>query len=265
MGALSQKFEDLRSRNEKALVLFVTGGDPIIDQLPSILDVLAEGGADVIEVGIPFSDPIADGPTIQASSQRALDRGTTIDHVLSAVRGFAKTPVVFMGYYNTLLRRGLERSARDIAAAGACGTIVSDLTPEEATAWIKVSQSNGLENIFLAAPTSTDERLDLVCSRSSGFVYALSRTGVTGAQNQADDASNLVARIRSRTSLPVCVGFGVSTPGHVRSVCSFADGAIIGSWLVDWLANNWNDGAGSASLISATQSLKSATHLLTSP
>ena len=272
MSALSQKFEDLRSRNERALVLFVTAGDPAgssalvggetgfpISQLPAILDALAEGGADVIEVGIPFSDPIADGPTIQASSQRALERGTTLDHVLEDVRGFDRTPLVLMGYYNTLLRRGLSRAATDIATSGASGTIISDLTPEEAQDWISASHSNGLENIFLAAPTSTDARLDIVCGSSSGFVYALSRTGVTGAQNQASDASTLVGRIRSRTTLPVCVGFGISKPEHVRTVCSFADGAVIGSWLVDWLAKNWEGGAGRNALIEAVRGLKSAT------
>lgn len=259
MSALSEKFDDLRSRNEKALVLFITGGDPDIRELPAILDALAEGGADIIEVGIPFSDPIADGPTIQASSQRALERGVTLENVLHSITGFEKTPVVLMGYYNTLLRRGLNSAAMDIAKSGASGTIVSDLTPDEATDWIGVSNTSGLENIFLAAPTSTDERLDLICSRASGFVYALSRTGVTGAQHQASDASSLVSRIRCRTQLPVCVGFGISTPEQVRSVCSFADGAVIGSWLVDWLATNWNNGAGRNALISEIQAMKSAT------
>lgn len=260
MGAIGDRFAQLRAKGERALVLFVTAGDPSLDELPAILDALAEGGADIVEVGIPFSDPIADGPTIQASSQRALDRGVTPAAALDALAGFDKTPVVLMGYYNPILRAGLDESADAAQAAGVCATIVSDLTPEEAGDWISASLAHGLDNIFMAAPTSTDERLDIVCRNAGGFVYAVSRTGVTGAGNEVPaEVANLVRRLKARTDLPVCVGFGISTPEHVRMVCEVADGAVIGSWLVDKLANEWNDGAGRGELIAKIMALKEAT------
>ncbi|MCH8979463.1 MAG: tryptophan synthase subunit alpha [Armatimonadetes bacterium] len=260
MGAIGDRFAELRGKGEKALVLFVTAGDPSLDALPEIMDALAEGGADIIEVGIPFSDPIADGPTIQASSQRALDRGATPAGALDAIAGFDKTPLVLMGYYNPVLRAGLDESADAAQAAGVCATIVSDLTPEEADDWISASLAHGLDNIFLAAPTSTDERLDIVCSKASGFVYAVSRTGVTGAGSEVPpEVSDLVTRIKARTELPVCAGFGISTPDHVRMVCEVADGAVIGSWLVDKLANEWNNSAGRDALVDAIRALKDAT------
>lgn len=257
---LAATFEALRARNEKALVAFVTAGDPSLNDLPAIVDALARAGADVVEVGIPFSDPIADGPVIQASSQRALDRGVTPNDVLQAVsRIRAPVPIVLMGYYNPILRRGLERFAADAKAAGAAGVIVSDLTPEESDSWNAACRSSGLDTIFLAAPTSTDARLDEVCLRSSGFVYAVSRTGVTGAGAGTGDARELVARIKARTQVPVCVGFGISTPEHVRSVCAFADGAVVGSWLVDLLHREWKQGEGSASIAHSVNLLKAAT------
>ena len=264
MAAIADRFAQLRTKGEKALVLFVTAGDPSLEQLPAILDALAEGGADIIEIGIPFSDPIADGPTIQASSQRALDRGVTPAAALDAIAAFDKTPVVLMGYYNPILRAGLDESADSAQAAGVCATIVSDLTPEEADDWISASLAHGLENIFLAAPTSTDERLDIVCKKATGFVYAVSRTGVTGAASAVPpEVTDLVERIKQRTDLPVCVGFGISTPDHVRMVCEVADGAVIGSWLVDKLANEWNNGSGRRALVAAIRELKDATRQAT--
>lgn len=261
MGTVADRFAELRAKGHKALVLFVTAGDPSLEQLPAILEALAEGGADIIEIGIPFSDPIADGPTIQASSQRALDRGATPAATLDAIAGFDKTPLVLMGYYNPILRAGLDDSADSAQAAGVSATIVSDLIPEEADDWISASLAHGLDNIFLAAPTSTDERLDIVCNKASGFVYAVSRTGVTGASSEVPpEVANLVERIKQRTDLPVCVGFGISTPEHVRMVCQVADGAVIGSWLVDKLANEWNNGAGRDALVKEIKALKEATN-----
>ena len=260
MSRIAAVFENLKRKNEKALVLFVTAGDPGVEQLPAILYALAEGGADVIEVGIPFSDPIADGPTIQASSQRALDRGVTLSQILDALCKFDKTPLVAMGYYNTLLRHGLSNSATMLKKAGIDATIVSDLVPEEACDWIDASKAEGLENVFLVAPTSTDDRIRAACERASGFVYAVSRTGVTGSGSEVPpEVSELVARTRGHTKLPVCVGFGISKPEHVRMVCSVADGAVIGSWLVDWLAREWKDGEGRAALVRQLQLLKAAT------
>lgn len=253
----------LRARGERALVLFVTAGDPSLDQLPEILSALEEGGADLIEVGIPFSDPIADGPIIQASSQRALDHGVTPKAVLQTLaRVKVNVPMITMGYYNTALRLGLESFTSQLREAGVSGSIITDLTPEEADDWRTESQAVGLDTIFLAAPTSTDARLDLVCKSSSGFVYAVSRTGVTGSASAVpNEVSDLVRKIKVRTNLPVCVGFGISKPEHVKMVCEVADGAVIGSWLVDYLYKNWNDGKGRADLIAKIRALKMATML----
>jgi len=261
MSALSERFALLRSRNENALVLFVTAGDPPLNQLSHVISALEEGGADVIEIGIPFSDPIADGPTIQASSQRALDRGVTPPAVLEALsRIKPRVPVVLMGYYNPVLRLGLEVFADTAKKAGASGTILCDVTPDEAGDWIAASQVVGLDNVFLAAPTSTDQRLDAVCAAATGFVYAVSRAGVTGALERIPpEVEGLVNRLKARTKLPVCVGFGISKPEHVRAVCQVADGAVIGSWLVDWLNKHWEGGKGRDGLVSELRLLKQAT------
>lgn len=258
---IAKKFAQLRARNEKALVLFVTAGDPSLEKLPAILEALQEGGADLLEVGIPFSDPIADGPIIQASNQRALDRGVTPGAVLEAIsKAKLEVPVITMGYYNTFHRIGLDKSADALSKSGVNATILSDLTPEESDGWTKASREHNLDNIFLAAPTSTDQRLDEVCRHATGFVYAVSRTGVTGsASTVPPEVKTLVERIKSRTPLPVCVGFGISKPEHVRMVCKVADGAVIGSWLVDRLARSWDKGAGRAALVKEIVALKSAT------
>lgn len=261
MSRLAARFDHLRERGERALVLFVTAGDPDLDELPSILKCLAEAGADVLEVGLPFSDPIADGPTIQASSQRALDRGVTPSAVLDKLAEVdLPIPVVLMGYYNPILRLGLEGFAAKAQGAGADGVIVSDLIPEEGDPWRAACAAHSLDPVFLAAPTSTDARLDAVCEASRGFVYAVSRTGVTGAVHEVPaQVGELVGRIQARTDTPVCVGFGISRPEHVRSVCAVADGAVVGSWLVESLATAWDRGAGAPDLRRAVASLKAAT------
>ncbi len=261
MTPLAQKFADLRVRGEKALVLFVTAGDPPLDQLPAILEALAEGGADVIEIGIPFSDPFGEGPTIQASSQRALDGGATPRRILDAIRGSKLTlPTVTMGYYNPVLRHGLENFARESAAAGVSGTIVSDLVPDEADAWSAASEAAGIDTIFLVAPTSTEDRIRDVATRSTGFVYVVSRTGVTGAESAVPtDIASLVGRVRALSDRPVCVGFGISTPEHVRMVCQVADGAVVGSALVSKLHREWNGGEGRSAIVDFVRALKAAT------
>lgn len=258
---LSATFDALRSRGERALIVFVTAGDPDLKTLPELLQALAEGGADVIEVGLPFSDPIADGPVIQASSQRALDRGVNHAAVLEALsRSKVDAPLVLMGYYNPILRRGLSEFAAAARAAGVSGTIISDLTPEEAGPWIDASRAAGLDTIFLAAPTSTDERIAAVAQRSTGFVYAVSRTGVTGSHQAAPpDVGALVGRIRAHTQTPVCVGFGISRPEQVAEIVRVADGAVVGSWLVSWLSEHWRAGAGYQALVQAIRDLKEAT------
>ena len=260
MNRLDSTFSTLRARGEKALVAFVTAGDPSLKDLPAILEAVAEGGADVIEVGLPFSDPIADGPTIQASSQRALDRGVTLDGVLQALAGFDRLPIVLMGYMNPILRVGYGQFAARAAVAGVSGTIVCDLTPDDAEDWLRASQAAGLDTVFLAAPTSTEERLDAVVRAANGFVYAVSRTGVTGAGLESwAPARELVGRVRERTGLPVCVGFGVRTPEDVAAVCEFADGAIVGSALVEMLASDWDSGAGRAKVVEAVRAWKAGT------
>lgn len=260
-SAIQSVFERLKERREKALVVFLTAGDPHLSQLPDLLSAVQAGGADIIEVGVPFSDPIADGPVIQAASQRALESGTTLRGVLETLsRCDVRVPIVLMGYYNPILRYGLQAFAKAARMAGASGTIVCDLTPEEASDWLKASHENELDCIFLGAPTSTDGRLEQVAKCSTGFVYAVSRTGVTGTgANLWQSAYGLVERIRAHTSIPVCVGFGVSKPDHVREVCSFADGAVVGSSVVQLIQSSWNGGSGRDDLTSFIRELKAAT------
>ncbi len=261
MISLAEKFASLRGRHEKALVLFFTAGDQPLDQLPDIISALEEGGADVVEVGIPFSDPFGEGPTIQASSQRALDNGTTPTSILEAIsKARPSIPVVTMGYYNPVLRTGLDNFAKQSFASGVTGTIISDLVPDESEDWCKASEAAGIETIFLAAPTSTPARIEEVAKRSTGFIYIVSRTGVTGAENSIPlDVTGLVNRVKSLTDKPVCVGFGISKPEHVKMVCSVADGAVVGSFLVNLLHNEWKDGAGRTAIVEAVRNLKSAT------
>lgn len=258
---VSEKILDLRSKGEKALVCFFTAGDQPLSEIGEIISALEEGGADLIEVGIPFSDPFGEGPTIQASSQRSLDNGTTPEKILEALQAASKSiPVVTMGYYNPVLRMGLERYALASAGAGLAGTIISDLVPDEADEWDSASKNAGIETIYLIAPTSTDTRIDEVCERTTGFVYAVSRTGVTGAENSVPpEVKGLVGRVRERTDKPVCVGFGISKPEHVRMVCEVADGAVVGSALVSKLNTDWNGGQGRAQIVAFIRELKEAT------
>ncbi len=236
---LDQTFARLKAAHEGALVTFITAGDPSPTGTPALVAALAEAGADVVELGIPYSDPLADGPIIQASSQRALERGVTPDTVLKMVldsRALTDVPIVLMTSYNLALKYGLERFANLFAEAGADGTILTDLPPEEAAPWKTASEAAGLATIFLVAPTSTPHRIALIAENTTGFVYCVSRTGVTGARAEMDPAlAGLLARIRSATDKPLCVGFGVSRPEHVKQVLEIADGAVIGSALVDFL------------------------------
>lgn len=258
---LSERFAALSRRDEAALVLFVTAGDPSLESLPDIALSLQEAGADVLEVGMPFTDPIADGPVIQASSQRALDRGVRPADVLEKLATCGlEIPVVLMGYYNPALSWGLSKFAQIAKESGVSATIMCDLIPEEAVDWVGESKRIGLDTVFLAAPTSTPQRRQVVCDASSGFVYAVSRMGVTGAGVQMGESTDmLVADLKSRTQTPVCVGFGISTPEHVRQVSAFADGAVVGSWLVDRLANEWDDNTARNSLLADVRKLKEAT------
>lgn len=261
VSLIQSTFARLKERGEKALIPFVTAGDPDLDQLPSILQTLEEAGADLVEVGIPFSDPIADGPTIQAASQRALDRGVTPPAVLEAIqKAGLEIPVIAMGYLNPMVRRGLDAFAQDAKEAGVSGIIVCDLTPDpESKPWNTAALKAGLDTIYLAAPTSTDDRLSKVAVASTGFIYAVSRTGVTGAGTQAPpEVKGLVEKLRSLSEKPICVGFGISKPDHVRMVCEVADGAVVGSSLVDLLHLAWDSGKGRSLIFEKIRALKDA-------
>jgi tryptophan synthase alpha chain len=264
LSRLSTRFAALRERNERALIAYVTAGDPSAAQTVEVVKTLADAGVDAVELGLPFSDPLADGPSIQASSQRSLDHGMTAVGTLEIARAIRAArpdlPLVVMTYYNPILRYGLERYAADAVAAGVDGHIVTDLTPEEADRWIGISRSAWLDTIFLLAPTSTHERIQVVCGLATGFVYCVSRTGVTGARSDVPaDLTEVVSTIKASTELPVCVGFGVSQPEHVRSISAFADGVVVGSALVDLIHTHREDADLPARVYDFAASLKAAT------
>lgn len=266
MSRLSPAFAQLKVRNESALICYITAGDPTADLTVEIIKAIVDGGADAIEIGIPFSDPMADGPSIQASTQRSLDKGMTTVKTLAAISEARKRcpniPIVPMTYYNPVLCYGLEKFARDAAAAGVDGAIVTDLTPEEANPWAETAKKNGIDTVFLLAPTSTSERIEIVSKLSSGFIYCVSRTGVTGAkQDIPAELKNVVMTIKSHTDTPICVGFGISTPDHVRQISQFADGAVVGSALVDFIHNNRDSPDLLSKVKNVVASLKEATRL----
>lgn len=226
-------------RNEGALIVYVTAGDPSLERLPAVLDLLQEAGADIIEVGIPFSDPLADGPVIQAAAYRAIGNGTTLPRVLETISNYRSQinrPFIAFTYYNPVQHYGLERFAREAQEAGFDGCLMTDLPPDESDEWLHYAGEVDLRPIFLLAPTSTEARIRLVSERGRGFVYCVSRTGVTGVRDHVpDEVVELVNRTRLSTDMPVAVGFGIATPEHVRQVCSFADGAVVGSRFVSLL------------------------------
>jgi tryptophan synthase alpha chain len=234
---ISLRFADLRRSGEMGLVAYITAGDPSLAATEQFVLALANAGADVIELGVPFSDPVADGPVIQRASERALRAGTTLAGVLALVKSLrAKTevPLVLFSYFNPVLQMGLEKFAGAAKAAGADGVLITDVTPEEGEEYRNAIQSRGLDTIFLAAPTSTDERLALIAKASSGFLYLISRTGVTGAKDQlAEELPALARRVRRVTDLPIAIGFGISLPGHVSMLGGLADAAVVGSALVE--------------------------------
>jgi tryptophan synthase alpha chain len=235
-GRIAQRFRELSRAGELGLVAYVTAGDPSLAATEQIVLAAADAGADVIELGVPFSDPVADGPTIQRASERALRGGTTLTGVLDLVRrlrGRTQVPLVLFSYFNPILQMGIEKFADAAASAGADGVLATDLTPEESEDYRAVLRSRGLDTIFLAAPTSTDARLKLIAGVSSGFLYLISRTGVTGVRESLpEDLPGLVRRIRKFTSLPVAVGFGISLPTHVTVLGGIADAAVVGSAIV---------------------------------
>lgn len=247
MTRIEANFGALRREGRKGFIPYITAGDPSLEATEQIILELERSGADIIELGVPFSDPMADGPVIQRASERALANQVSVRDCLELVRRVRKqseVPVVLFSYLNPLLSIGLDRLGDELQSAGVDGVLGTDLVPEEAGEFRGAMLAAGIDLIFLVAPTSTDERIKLVTEASGGFVYAVSRTGVTGfTQSLSKAASNLVQRVRRFTDLPVAVGFGISTPEHVAEVWRHADAAVVGSRIVAEIENNAGDPA----------------------
>lgn len=263
MKRLAARFAATRAGNRAALICYVTAGDPSLKITRDLVVRLAESGADIVELGIPFSDPMADGPTIQQSSQRALAAGATLERVLACVEDIRRrsdVPLVAMTYCNPVERYGIEQFARDARSAGFDGVILTDMPPEEAGAWRTLARAHDLDTVFLAAPTSTAERLRAAARASSGFLYCVSRLGVTGVRKELPvELADLIERARAVARCPVCVGFGISTPDHVRAVARLADGVIVGSALVSIIARGGSSSHVIAQATDLVRELASAT------
>jgi tryptophan synthase alpha chain len=233
---IGRRFAELRQARELGLVAYLTAGDPSLDATAEIVLAAAEAGADVIELGVPFSDPIADGPVIQRASERSLRGGTTLEGIFDLVtrlRRSSEVPLVLFSYFNPILQMGLENFARRAAEAGADGVLVTDMTPEEGGEYRRIVRAVGLDTIFLAAPTTPAERIAQIAAVTTGFLYLVSRTGVTGQRDRLpEDLAGLVARARRATSLPLAVGFGLSQPEHLRALVGQVEAAVVGSALV---------------------------------
>lgn len=236
MSRITEAFNNLRAAGRRGFIPYITVGDPDLDTSRALIVELGRAGATLIELGVPFSDPVADGPTIQRAAERALRHGVGLGDViqiLAEARRETDVPVILFSYFNPLLQFGLERLADACVRAGVDGVLATDLVPEESADFNAVLSGRGLDQIFLVAPTTSDARLSMIAGRASGFVYAVSRAGVTGAREQmSDEARRLVERVRGLTDLPVAVGFGISTPEHVADVWAYADAAVVGSALV---------------------------------
>jgi tryptophan synthase alpha chain len=236
MSRISETFARLKRENKKGFIPFITAGDPDLQTTKRLMIELARVGATVIELGVPFSDPMADGPVIQRASERALRHGFGLPEILDVVRDVrkeTKVPIVLFSYFNPLLQFGLEKLVREAEDAEVDGILVTDLAPEESARFSAMLRAHEIDLIFLVAPTSTDERLKMIAERASGFIYAVSRAGVTGAREDVSaEAEKLVNRVRIVSKLPVAVGFGISNPEQVRAVSRYADAAVVGSAIV---------------------------------
>ena len=259
---ISQLFDDARQSGRKPFIAYITGGDPSPEHTVALVLALEKGGAGLIELGVPFSDPIADGPVIQRASERALAAGTKLGGLLESVREIrrrSEIPLLLFSYMNPLLRYGFKRLGRDAANAGVDGVLMTDLCVEEAEEPVQQLRANGLDTVFLAAPTSTDARLRLIAQHSSGFVYLVSRAGVTGEQvSLSAAAAPLTRRMRAITDLPLALGFGISTPAQVAEVAALADGIVVGSAIVKCIEQN-------AAAPDLVQRLENFTRSLTAP
>ena len=247
MSRIGPTFEELRARGRRALILYLTIGYPARDSALELVPALVEAGADVIELGVPFSDPMADGATVQRATQRALQNGVNMPHCLETVRELrargVQVPLLFMGYYNLVLQFGLERFCEEAGAAGLDGLIIVDLPPEEAGELHASCRSHGIDLIFLLAPTSTDSRIREVASLASGFIYCVSLTGITGARSELPpELPRFLARVRAATATPLAVGFGISEPRHAQRVAELADGVVVGSALLNVVESATDEG-----------------------
>jgi tryptophan synthase alpha chain len=236
MTRIGKLFETLKKQERCGMIAYLTAGDPTPEATPGIVAALERGGADLIELGVPFSDPVADGPVIQQAGERAIAAGTTLRKVLAMaveIRKTSEIPLLLFTYLNPALRYGFDRLALDAKEAGIDGCLLTDVSVEEAADYVKVMRAAGLDTVFLAAPTSTDKRLKLVAEYSSGFIYMVSRTGITGEQKSiAESALPLIERMRAFTDLPLAMGFGVSTPEQVGALCGHVEAVVIGSAIV---------------------------------
>lgn len=242
MSSISQRFQSLRDRNQRALIPFITAGDPDLQTTKEALRILDSNGADFIELGVPYSDPLADGPVIQAAATRALHKGTKLEHVLEIVADVSpnlQAPIILFTYYNPILNRGVESFLAQLAKVGVRGLVVPDLPLEEAEYLINTAAEFGIEVILLVAPTSSQERIEAIAKQSQGFIYLVSVTGVTGVRSQLQErVKTLLSQMRSITDKPIGVGFGISGPEQARQVSDWgADGVIVGSAFVQRLAN----------------------------
>lgn len=242
MTRIGRLFEDLRKKQRKGLIAYLTVGDPSPERTPALVQALVRGGADLIELGVPFSDPIADGPVIQAAGERALKAGTTLAGVLdiaAEIRKTSEVPLLLFTYLNPVVRYGLEKLAKDATAAGIDGCLLIDASVEEAQAYVEAMHAHGLDTVFLATPTSTERRLKLVAQYSTGFIYLVSRTGVTGERDSLSNAvAPLVQAVRGVTDLPLAVGFGISKPEHVAELGRQVEAVVVGSAIVRLIERN---------------------------
>lgn len=242
MSRIEKVFKKLKENNQKAIIPFITAGDPDLDKTGELVMAMEKAGADIIELGVPFSDPIADGPIIQRASYRALKGGVSLRKILGLVKDLRRetsVPIVLMTYYNPVFKYGLSEFVKDAVGAAVDGIIVPDLPPEEGRGIIEEGMKAGLDTIFLIAPTSTRERIKMISALSRGFIYYVSLTGVTGARESLPtEVEESVKRIKKATDKPIAVGFGISTAEQAKRIASFADGVIIGSAIVGLIERN---------------------------
>lgn len=246
MGRIGKKFESLSGKNEKALIVYLTAGDPSMDVTKDLILTLEKSGVDILEIGVPFSDPTADGPIIQAASQRALKTGATLSGVLAMVadiRKVSQIPIVLFGYFNPIFAYGVETFAEDAKDSGVDGLLVVDLPPEEASELRIHSDTAGLDFISLVAPTTGRDRLKIILQNASGFLYYISITGITGTvAPKIEDIGREVGKIRKLTKMPVAVGFGIANAEQAKAISALSDGVIIGSAIVKLIDENRNNG-----------------------